>query len=70
MDDLATPVYGGPGITAPLGEGQYTIWWQETAEQRDYTFRYTLAEVPEPTGASLLVALCAATCFRRARRSH
>jgi hypothetical protein len=69
MDDLANPIYGGPGITAPLGAGQYTVWWQETAEVRDYTFRYTLTEVPEPVGAGtlLLTSLLAARRRRRDR---
>jgi hypothetical protein len=67
MDDLANPVFGGPGITAPLGAGQYTVWWQETAEVRDYTFRYTVTEVPEPTSvAALLIgATLACSCNRR-----
>ena len=68
MDDLANPVYGGPGITAPLGAGQYTVWWQETAEVRDYTFRYTVTEVPEPAGA-IGMGMCAVAVSLRRRRA-
>jgi hypothetical protein len=62
---LQTPIYGGQGFTAPLGEGEYTIWWQETGGSTSYTFTATI--VPEPGSAALLL-IAAGGMIRRRRR--
>jgi hypothetical protein len=66
FDDLASPVFGGMGITQPLGPGEYTVWFQETAQVRDYVMRYTVV-VPEPASLTA-VAVSAALLGRRGRR--
>jgi len=54
----------GDGFAAPLGEGTYTVWFQELSSFVDYRLALTVSAVPEPStyamiGASLLVLLCA-----------
>ena len=69
LDDLAlpnAPYFGGTGLTAPLGAGTYTVWFQEAAIERDYQMAYTV--VPEPgTTCSLLGGAATLLHLRRRR---
>jgi hypothetical protein len=53
----------GQGFTDPLGEGQYTVYIQQTAAlntQYEYDFIVSnVAAVPEPSSAALLFGMCA-----------
>lgn len=53
LDDLALGAYsGGTGLTAPLGAGTYTVWFQELASVVTYSTSYTV--VPEPSTITAL----------------
>ena len=52
LDDIANLAFGGLGFDRPLGPGTYTIWYQETAGETDYTFELNV--VPAPGTAMLL----------------
>jgi hypothetical protein len=66
LDDLDAGAYdGGTGLTAPLGPGTYTIWFQELASQVNYSTAYTV--VPEP-GTTLSLLSGAATLLHLRRR--
>lgn len=59
------------GLTAPLGAGNYTIWFQELSTNVDYTIGVTLSAVPEPStyawgGAAALLGCVAVRRWRRA----
>lgn len=65
LDDLATGQVAGDGFTTPLGPGDYSIWYQETAGNTTYTLDFQV--VPEPTGAGLLLMAGTALIARRRR---
>lgn len=59
------------GFSQPLGEGTYTVWFQELSSFVDYRLGLTVSAVPEPStyallGAGVLGLLC---MQRRLRRS-
>jgi len=61
------------GLTAPLGQGTYTIWFQELSTNVDYSIGVTVSAVPEPStyalaGAGALTAM--APWRRRQRRAN
>ncbi|TWU05592.1 hypothetical protein [Stieleria varia] len=65
--------FGGQGVTAPLGAGDYTIWVQENlAEFNVFTYTVQLntsaAAVPEPGCFVALVGLSVAAITQRRRR--
>ena len=65
LDDLAiAPQFGGTGLTSPVGPGTYTVWFQETAAQRNYQMAYTV--VPEP--GTIFSLLGGAAMLRHVRR--
>lgn len=66
FDDLANPLYGGSGISGPLGTGTYTVWFQETNLSRDYVMRYSVP-LPEPAAAGVGMIALAARATRRRR---
>jgi PEP-CTERM motif len=71
LDDLETnPYSGGTGLTAPLGPGTYTIWFQELSSVVTYDIAYTVAAspVPEPGTAFFGCAMLAACGAARRRR--
>lgn len=47
------------GFTAPLGQGDYTIWFQELSTNVDYSIGVTVSAVPEPS----TYALCGAAAL-------
>jgi hypothetical protein len=60
------------GIRGPLGQGDYTIWFQELSTSVNYTLGVTVTAVPEPAtyamgGGALLLAVC---LLRRRARSR
>jgi len=63
--------FGGSGFTAPLGAGDYTIFFNETAAAQipvDYTFAInTTVAVPEPSSTLLLGLVGLAGITRRRR---
>lgn len=52
LDDLGGALFGGDGFTGALGPGVYTLWYQETGEDTDYTFELNV--VPAPGAIALL----------------
>jgi hypothetical protein len=65
----------GAGFTEPLGEGQYTVYLQQTAAldtQYEYDFVVSnVAAVPEPSSTAILIGACALLGgVRRKRTSH
>lgn len=67
LDDLALGAFsGGTGLTAPVGPGTYTIWFQELSSVVTYSTAYTV--VPEPgTTLSLLGGAAMLLHLRRRR---
>lgn len=66
--------YGGSvsGVTAPLGAGTYTVWFQELSNRVTYDFSYVV--VPEPStvvllGVGLLVGISLRGRSARSRRA-
>jgi len=65
FDDIGTNILPEvSGSAAPLGPGDYTVWYQETGGETTYQWDFTV--VPEPGSAALL--LVGATCLLRRRR--
>ena len=70
LDDLGNAQFGGTGFSGPLGPGQYTFWFQETAATTNYSFRFNVSSaVPEPASASLIALGISFVVLRRQRRS-
>lgn len=67
LDDMAGAGNGASGFARPLGAGNYTFWIQELATGNfDYSFNATLAPVPEPgTALMLLLGLAGAAAATR-----
>ncbi|MFI4859674.1 MAG: PEP-CTERM sorting domain-containing protein [Phycisphaerales bacterium JB063] len=65
LDLLGATEFGGEGFTGPLGEGTYTIWFQETGGPTSYTFTATV--VPEPGSAAALLLGAGGLMIRRRR---
>ncbi|MFT3784294.1 MAG: PEP-CTERM sorting domain-containing protein [Nibricoccus sp.] len=58
------------GLTAPLGGGDYTVWFQELTTPVAYTLGITVAAVPEPsTYAAVGAGLLLLGCIVRRRKS-
>lgn len=51
-----TPYAGGKGLTAPLGEGNYTLFLSESHAIVDYRMDFTVSAVPEPESYAMLLA--------------
>ncbi|MEM1424140.1 MAG: hypothetical protein AAGH64_09070 [Planctomycetota bacterium] len=64
LDDLNDRAFGGQGFSQPLGPGEYTIWYQETAGATDYSF--ALNVIPAP-GAAVLLGGAGVFAMRRRR---
>jgi hypothetical protein len=60
---------GGLGLDAPLGPGEYTVWFQETSALIPYQIEYVVTAVPEPSTAMFGVIFGIAAVARR-RRGH
>jgi len=61
---------GGLGLTAPLGAGTYTVWFQELSSVVTYQMDYTVVAIPESGGAGVGLALGApATLMALTRRA-
>ena len=60
---------GASGLTSPIGEGTYTLWFQEAQNTTvDYELCFNLTPVPEPTTLALAsLGLGAVLLFRRKR---
>ncbi len=70
LDDLGDATLGGSGFTGPLGPGQYTFWFQETAADTNYAFEFNISSaVPEPTSVVFLGWGGALLLLRRRRNS-
>jgi hypothetical protein len=71
LGDLAAGSYsGGTGLTAPIGPGTYTVWFQEVSSLVDYNIAYTVAAIPEPsTYAAIVGALSLGFGVWRRRRA-
>jgi len=59
------------GLTAPLGAGDYTIWFQELSTPVNYRLGISVVAVPEPStwgliGAGFILLIC---FYHRNRRS-
>jgi len=56
LDNLGAAAFGGTGFSGPLGPGSYTFWFQETAANVDYSFRFNVSSsaVPEPSSMMFL----------------
>lgn len=52
----AGPAFGGTGLTAPLGAGNYTMFLSETAAVIDYGMDFNVSAVPEPETYAMLLA--------------
>lgn len=71
LDKLDAGAYsGGLGLTAPLGAGTYTVWFQELASVVTYEMDYTLTATPEPSRAVLLAAGFGICLLRRHRHEQ
>jgi hypothetical protein len=72
LDDMAIAGNGSSGFARPLGAGTYTLWIQELSTgDFNYSFNATLAPVPEPASALLILlglAGTAAAAHRAGRR--
>lgn len=66
LDDLGGALFGGAGFSGPLGPGQYTFWFQETAANTNYNFEFNVSAVPEP-GSFAVLALGLPWMLRRRR---
>ena len=69
LSDLSTQL-GGPGFSAPLQAGTYTVYVQETsagATDYEFSFGVSSASVPEPSSLAL-VSLSLVSSTRRSRR--
>lgn len=64
LDDMGVTAFGGIGFTGALGPGEYTIWYQETAGDTDYTFELNV--IPAP-GALAFLGLAGVASMRRRR---
>jgi len=58
---------GGLGLDAPLGPGDYTVWFQETSALVPYQIEYVVTAIPEPGTAMLGVVFGIAAVLRRRR---
>ncbi|SCY29970.1 PEP-CTERM protein-sorting domain-containing protein [Nitrosospira sp. Nl5] len=50
------PEFGGTGLTAPLGAGNYTMFMSETHAVVDYQMDFNVSAVPEPETYAMLLA--------------
>ena len=55
------------GLDAPLGPGDYTVWFQETSALVPYQIEYVVTAIPEPGTAMLGVVFGIAAVLRRRR---
>lgn len=73
LTDVLTPEqdYGGSGISAPLGAGDYTIWLRENVQETfeyEFTFQTSIVTaIPEPSAAFFLGMVGTTLVFRRKR---
>lgn len=52
----AGPEFGGTGLAAPLGAGDYTVFLSETAAVVGYSMDFAVSAVPEPGEWAMLLA--------------
>ncbi len=70
LDNLANAVNLGLGsqFETPLGQGQYSIYLQETGPFSDYSFSFNVTAVPEPSTTFAMVLAAGLIGFRRLRK--
>jgi hypothetical protein len=61
---------GGLGFAGPLGQGQYTIWYQDRPTNTGYTFAFNVTAVPEPGTAILFGIGLAGLATRQSSSSN
>jgi hypothetical protein len=55
-DFAAGPEFGGTGLTAPLGAGNYTMFLSESAAVVGYRMDFAVSAVPEPESYAMMLA--------------
>ncbi len=73
LDNLGLAGQTGNGFTGPLGPGDYTFWFQETAVNiNNYEFEFNISPVPEPSSLMLLAVglIASGNVFGRNRKKR